>query len=146
MQIEGENLARAKANEVSVSPKHCMEIARFIRGMKADTALEYLEAVVAKKKAIPFKHFNMDVAHKRGLEGWDAGRYPVKAAGEIITLIKAAEKNGEYAGLDTAKLAIVHVQANRGRCTRSVFPRAMGRATPKRRESVNLELILREEE
>jgi large subunit ribosomal protein L22 len=146
MQIEGENLARAKANEVSVSPKHCMEIARFIRGMKADAALEYLEAVVAKKKAIPFKHFNMDVAHKRGLEGWDAGRYPVKASGEFITLIKAAEKNGEYAGLDTAKLVIVHVQANRGRSMRSVFPRAMGRATPKVRETVNLELILREVE
>jgi large subunit ribosomal protein L22 len=146
MQIEGENLARAKANEVSVSPKHCMEIAHFIRGMKADAALEYLEAVVAKKKAIPFKHFNMDVAHKRGLEGWDAGRYPVKASGEFITLIKAAQKNGEYAGLDTAKLVVVHAQANRGRSMRSVFPRAMGRATPKRRETVNLELILREVE
>ncbi|MDD4254773.1 MAG: 50S ribosomal protein L22 [Methanofollis sp.] len=146
MQIEGENLARSKANEVSVSPKHSIEIAHFIRGMKADAALEYLEAVVAKKKAIPFKRFNMDVAHKKGLVGWDAGRYPVKASGEFITLIKAAQKNGEYAGLDARKLVIIHAMANRGRSTRGVFPRAMGRATPKMRESVNIELILREVE
>ncbi|HDS63883.1 MAG TPA: 50S ribosomal protein L22 [Methanofollis liminatans] len=146
LQIEGENLARAKANELSVSPKHSIEIAHFIRGMKADAALAYLEDVVAKKKAIPFKRFNRDVAHKRGLVGWDAGRYPVKASGEFIILINQAKKNAEYSGLDTEKLVIVHAAANRGRAGRGVFPRAMGRATPKRRETVNVELILREVE
>ncbi|WP_165394709.1 50S ribosomal protein L22 [Methanofollis fontis] len=146
LQIEGDNLARAKANELHVSPKHSIEIAHFIRGKNADVALAYLEDVVAKKKAIPFKHFNRDVAHKRGLEGWDAGRYPVKASAEFIRLINQAKKNAEYAGLDTEQLVIVHASANRGRCMRAIFPRAMGRATPKRRETVNIELILREEE
>lgn len=146
MQVEGENVARAKANELSISPKHSIEIAKFIKGMKADVAIEYLEAVVAKKKAIPFRRFNMDVAHKKGLSGWDAGRYPVKASGEFIKLINQAKKNAEYAGLDPEKLVIVHTSANRGRAMRAIFPRAMGRATPKMRESVNVELIVKEVE
>ncbi|MDD3620936.1 MAG: 50S ribosomal protein L22 [Methanofollis sp.] len=146
MQVEGENVARAKANELSISPKHSIEIAKFIKGMKADVAIEYLEAVVAKKKAIPFRRFNMDVAHKKGLSGWDAGRYPVKASGEFIKLINQAKKNAEYAGLDPEKLVIVHMSANRGRAMRAIFPRAMGRATPKMRESVNVELIVKEVE
>ncbi|WP_220682870.1 50S ribosomal protein L22 [Methanofollis formosanus] len=146
MQVKGETFARAKANELPVSPKHSIEIARFIRGMKADAAIEYLEAVVAKKKAIPFKRFNRNVAHKKGLTGWDAGRYPVKASDEFIKLVKQAKKNAEYAGLDPEKLVIVHTSANRGRAMRAIFPRAMGRATPKMRQSVNVELIVKEVE
>ena len=53
-----------------------MEIARFIRNKKTGEAVAYLEEVMAQKKAIPFRKFNRKVAHKRGLSGWDAGRYP----------------------------------------------------------------------
>jgi large subunit ribosomal protein L22 len=34
--------------------------------------------------------------------------------------------------------------ANRGRCHEGFFPRAMGRATPKKRETVNIEVIVKE--
>jgi large subunit ribosomal protein L22 len=85
------------------------------------------------------------VAHKRGLPGtWDAGRYPVKASKAYIRLLESVKKNAEYLGLDAEKLEIVHVSANRGRAQKSFFPRAMGRATPKVRESVNIEIIARE--
>jgi large subunit ribosomal protein L22 len=142
----GEGIARAKANELPVSPKHSIEIARFVRNMTTKEAVAYLEQVVLKKKAIPFKRFNRNVGHKRGLVGWDAGRFPVKASREFISLIQSAEKNAEYVGLDADKLTIIHAAANRGRGTRGVFPRAMGRATPKRRETVNIELLVREVE
>ena len=142
--IEGENAARAKANEIPVSPKHSIEIARFIRNMTTAEAKAYLADVVELKKAIPFKRFNRNVAHKRGLEGWAAGRYPVKAAKAYIRLLDSVEKNAEYIGLDTEILRIDHVSANRGRGLRAFFPRAMGRATPKRRETVNIEIIVTE--
>jgi large subunit ribosomal protein L22 len=145
-KLEGEGIARGKANELPVSPKHSIEIANFVRGKTTREAIAYLEDVVSLKKAIPFRRFNRNVAHKRGLEGWDAGRYPVKASEAYIRLLKSVEKNGEYSGLDTEKLKIVHVSANRGRGFRAFFPRAMGRATPKRRETVNLEIIVREME
>jgi large subunit ribosomal protein L22 len=142
--LEGDTLARGKANELPISPKHAMEIARFIRNKKTGEAVAYLEEVVAQKKAIPFRKFNRKVAHKRGLPGWDAGRYPKKASLAYIRLIHSVTKNAEYLGLDIENLRIVHVAANRGRGFEAFFPRAMGRATPKRRETVNIEIVVRE--
>jgi large subunit ribosomal protein L22 len=140
----GENVARAKANELPVSPKHSIEIARFIKSMTTVEAKAYLTDVVALKKAIPFKRFKRNVAHKRGLVKWSAGRYPVKAAEAYLTLLASVEKNAEYVGLDTENLRISHVAANAGRGFKGFFPRAMGRATPKRRETVNIEIIVTE--
>jgi large subunit ribosomal protein L22 len=142
--LQGDTLARGKANELPISPKHAMEIARFIRNKKTGEAMAYLNEVVAEKKAIPFRKFNRKVAHKRGLAGWDAGRYPKKASLAYIRLLHSVTKNAEYLGLDTGNLKIVHAAANRGRGFEGFFPRAMGRASPKRRETVNLEIVVRE--
>jgi large subunit ribosomal protein L22 len=144
VEAAGEQFARVKANELPCSPKHAIEIARFIRDQDVNRAIDYLNDVVALKKAVPFRRFNRNVAHKRGLQGWDAGRFPVKASKGYIKLLEGVKKNAEYSGLDTDKLVIIHAAANRGRGQKGVFPRAMGRATPKRRETVNIEIIVRE--
>jgi large subunit ribosomal protein L22 len=144
-KVRGDNMARAKANELSMSPKHSIEIAGFIRHQRVNDALAYLNDVVALKKAIPFRRFNRNVAHKRGLPGnWDAGRYPVKASKVYIRLLESVKKNAEYIGLDTENLEIIHASANRGRAQKAYFPRAMGRASPKLHETVNIEIIVRE--
>lgn len=143
-KIEGDNVARGKANELPISPKHAIEIAGFIKGKTTTEAISYLEQVIEKKKAIPFRTFTRNVAHKRGLPGWDAGRYPKKASESYLKLLESVNKNAEYVGLDTSNLLIIHASANRGRGHRGIFPRAMGRATPKRRETVNIEIVVRE--
>jgi large subunit ribosomal protein L22 len=144
-KVEGDNIAKGKANELSQSPKHSIEIANFIRHQRVNDAIAYLNQVVALKKAIPFRRFNSNVAHKRGLPGnWDAGRYPVKASKAYIRILESVKKNAEYIGLDPENLEIIHVTANRGRSQKSFFPRAMGRASPKARETVNIEIIVRE--
>jgi large subunit ribosomal protein L22 len=144
-KISGDNIAKAKANELNMSPKHSIEIATFIRHQRVNDAIAYLNDVVGLKKAIPFRRFNRNVAHKRGLPGnWDAGRYPVKASKAYIRVLESVKKNAEYIGLDADNLEIIHVSANRGRAQKSFFPRAMGRATPKVRETVNLEVVVRE--
>ncbi len=142
----GENTARGKVNEAPISPKHAVEIASFLRGKKLDEAEAYLNDVVALKKAIPFKRFNRNVPHRKGLVGWDAGRFPQKAGRVYLRLINSVRKNAEYDGLETDKLRIIHVTANRGVRRRSFMPRAMGRATPKDRDTVNIEMIVREQE
>jgi large subunit ribosomal protein L22 len=144
-KISGDNIAKAKANELNMSPKHSIEIATFIRHQRVNDAIAYLNEVVSLKKAIPFRRFNRNVAHKRGLPGnWDAGRYPVKASKAYIRVLESVKKNAEYIGLDADNLEIIHVSANRGRAQKSFFPRAMGRATPKVRETVNIEVVVRE--
>lgn len=144
-KVKGDTIAKAKANELNMSPKHSIEIATFIRHQRVNDAIAYLNEVVKLKKAIPFRRFNRNVAHKRGLPGnWDAGRYPVKASKAYIRVLESVKKNAEYIGLDADNLEIIHVSANRGRAQKSFFPRAMGRATPKVRESVNIEVVVRE--
>lgn len=144
--LVGDNIARGKANEIPVSPKHAIEIATFARGRKADDVIDYLNRVVAGEKALPFRRFRRDIAHKRGMESGCSGRYPKKASIAFISLLNSVKKNAEYTGLDPEKLLIVHAAANRGRGQKAFFPRAMGRATPKRRETVNIEIIVREVE
>jgi large subunit ribosomal protein L22 len=144
-QVKGDTVAKAKANELNMSPKHSIEIAGFIRHKRVNDAIAYLNEVIKLKKAIPFRYFNRNVAHKRGLPGnWDAGRYPVKASKEYIRILESVKKNAEYLGLDAENLEIIHASANRGRAQKAFFPRAMGRASPKVRESVNIEIIVRE--
>lgn len=144
-KISGDTIARAKANELNMSPKHSIEIATFIRHQRVNEAISYLKDVIGLKKAVPFRRFNRNVAHKRGLPGnWDAGRYPVKASRAYIRVLESVKKNAEYIGLDADNLEIIHVSANRGRAQKSFFPRAMGRATPKVRETVNIEIVVRE--
>jgi large subunit ribosomal protein L22 len=142
--FEGDTYARGKVNEIQVSPKHAMEIASFIQNKRTSEVIPYLQQVIEGKKPIPFRRFNRKVAHKRGLSGWDAGRFPKKASRAYIRLLHSVIKNAEYLGLDTENLEIVHAAANRGRAFRGIFPRAMGRATPKRRETVNIEIVVRE--
>jgi large subunit ribosomal protein L22 len=134
--------AKAMAHELNVSPKHCYEILREIRGKKVVTAKKFLENVIELKESVPFKRFNRNVGHKRHQSGWDAGRYPVKACGEILKLIKHAEANAEYKGLDTENLRIIHAASKRGRVTHGMMPRAMGRATPWNIETVTVEVVL----
>lgn len=46
--------------------------------------------VINQKKAVPYKRFNKDVGHKKGI---GPGRYPIKASGVILSLVKLAESN-----------------------------------------------------
>ena len=144
-KIDGDNIARGKANEHSALSQAFDRDRRFHPAPARQRCARYLADVVALKKAIPFRHFNRNVAHKRGLPGnWDAGRYPVKASKAYIRILESIKKNAEYTGLDTENLEIIHVSANRGRAQKAFFPRAMGRASPKVRETVNIEIVVRE--
>ncbi|HNZ05497.1 MAG TPA: uL22 family ribosomal protein, partial [Methanothrix soehngenii] len=39
--------------ELHISPKHAREICRTLRGMRANRARDYLEDVIALKRAVP---------------------------------------------------------------------------------------------
>jgi large subunit ribosomal protein L22 len=73
-----------------------------------------------------------------------AGRYPVNASKEILKVLKNAESNAEYKGLEPANMYIMHAVIQRGRVIHGFMPRARGRASPKDTETVNIEMILSE--
>jgi large subunit ribosomal protein L22 len=136
--------SRAMGMELHISPKAAREICRTLRGMRANLARDYLEDVIALKRAVPFKRYARNVAHKHGLVGSDAGRFPQKAAKAVLVVLDNALANAEYKGMESDKMRILHAGTKKGRTIRGWMPRAMGRATPKNTETVSVEMILSE--
>lgn len=134
-----EKTSKAMGRELRISPKHAHEISRTIKGMKLDDARTFLENVTILKQAVPFKRYNRDVSHKKGM---CAGRYPQKAAQQFLRVLENAEGNAVYQGLDPEKMRISHIATKKGNTFRASFPRAQGRATPKKQETVSVEMIL----
>jgi len=50
-----------------------------------------------------------------------------------------------YTGLDWENMRIAHIATKKGHTFRGAFPRARGRATPKKHETVSVEMILEEQ-
>ena len=144
VEFDTEKTARSQGHELHVSPRHCIEICRELRGKSLAEAKSYLEGITKIKTPVPFKRHNSGVGHRAGLSGWDAGRFPQKAARDILTVLKSAEANAEYKGLDTDRMQIVHSLARRGRVIEGRMPRAMGRATAKNTATVTVEIVLQE--
>lgn len=145
-----ERTARAMAWDVPVSLKESYEIFKVIRGMKLKDAEKLLEEVIQLKTPIPYVRYKLQIAHKRGLPNrfprWKTpvGRYPVKTAKAILKLLKNVENNADQKQLDVERLVIIHAAAHKGRFLKRWMPRAFGRATPKFRTTVNMEVIVRE--
>lgn len=136
--------AKAMGRSLKISPKHSVEICNAIRGMDLDEAKDYLEDVISKETPVPFKRHNKKVGHRRGLKGWPTGRYPVKAATQILDVIINAESNAEYQGMDTENLKIVHISSHRGYVIRGWTPRAFGRASPFNTPTTHIQVVLEE--
>jgi len=105
-----ENMARAKGRTLSISTKKSVEVCNFIRHKNIQKAKEILNKVIAKEQPVPFKRYNRDIPHKKEIAG---GRYPVKASKEILAVLKSAESNAQFKGLNTADLVIKHICAHK---------------------------------
>jgi large subunit ribosomal protein L22 len=100
--------AIAKGLNLHASKKHCMYICRFIKDKPIDKAISELQEVIKLKRAIPFKG---EIPHRHQL-GVMSGRYPVKAAGQFIYLLKALKGNTIVNGLELEKTRIFYASAN----------------------------------
>ncbi len=133
-----ETMARAAFPDAPISFKTSIEVAKRIRGMMTDKAERYLEAVVAKKEAVPFTRFTNAVGHRKGAMA--AGRYPVKAASVFLKLIRLGVANAENKGLGTP-LRIVHISAQQ-----ASQPMHAGRRRGIAMKRTGLDLVLAETE
>ncbi|GAA5818258.1 MAG: 50S ribosomal protein L22 [Methanobrevibacter sp. CfCl-M3] len=143
---DNSKIARAMAKTLKISPKHSVEICREIRGMKLSKAKTYLADVIEMKKAVPFKRHNKKVGHRKGLKGWAAGRYPVKASKAILKVLENAETNAESKGLNTENLFIEHISSHRGMVIRGFIPRAFGRSTAFNTPTTHIQVVVMEEQ
>jgi len=144
-ELDPEKTAKASGRDARVSHKSAREICKTIRGMMLTKAKKYLRDVIAKRRAVPFTKFKKKAGHRHGLEKAYAGRYPVKAAKQILKTLEGAEANAEYKGLDTERLRIIHASSHQGMKVKRYKPRAHGRASPKFETTCHIEIALEEQ-
>ena len=151
--LEGSNLATARVTGADIHHKHCVQIDRKIKGMYAGSAVEFLEDVIAKRKAVPYvarhrkgRGGNTMAGHRKGKMG--PGRYPRNASRVFIKLIESAMDNARqhFEDIEAEEMQITHVAAHRGEIARNMRPRARGRATASNHYKVNIELFLEHDE
>ncbi len=144
VDTDPDTTAKAMLRERPMSHKHAKEIAREIKGQTAGAAIDYLEDVIAEDASVPFKSHNAGVGHRSDIDGWDAGRYPEKVAGEFLDLLENCVNNAEDQGFDGESMEIAHVAAHKVGERPGRRPRAMGRASAWNTPEVDVELVLEE--
>merc|ERR1739838_180816 len=80
------------------------------------------------------------------VHGTAQGRWPLKSAEFLLHLLKNAESNAEYKGLDADHLVVDHIRVNRAPKMRRRTYRAHGRINPYMSSPCHIELTLVEKE
>ncbi|MCS7307254.1 MAG: 50S ribosomal protein L22 [Aquificaceae bacterium] len=108
--------ARAVLRYAKVSPTKARQVLRVIQGMKAGDALYQLRFV------------------------------PKKSARIVEGVLRSALANAEQKGMDLDKLYIKKAVADEGPMYKKWLPRAHGRATPMRKRTSHITILLEEKE
>ena len=115
-------IAIALGKDLPIKWKHAREIANAIMERKffLKEAIQYLRAVIRQEEVVPFKRFNSNVGHRKGMDKWKwpAGRYPKKASRYILKVLENALNNARQKQLDESRLKILLIAAHKGRILR----------------------------
>ena len=107
-QTVKKEFAIARGTGLHISKRHGMYISKFIKGKNIDRAIMDLEQVQKLRLVVPFKG---EIPHRKG-RGMMSGRYPVKASGIVINVLKALKGNAIVNGLDMNKTIITESVSN----------------------------------
>jgi len=75
-KVVKKDFAIARGLGLSISPKQCVYVCRFISGKSPDVAVSRLADVINGKRAVPMA--GLEVGHKKG-KGLAGGKFPKKA-------------------------------------------------------------------
>merc|ERR1712037_291932 len=122
-----------------------------IKKMPLLRAVRYLKNVVEQKEFVPFRRFmggvgrHAQAKQHKGHSG-SLGRWPKKSAEFLLHLLKNAESNAEFKGLDIEHLVVENIQVNRAPKMRRRTYRAHGRINPYMSSPSHIEVTLVEKE
>ena len=111
--FEGYNpelMAKAAGVSLPISMKQCVEICTALRKKPLDRAKNILEDAIAEKKAIPYRRYNRNIGHKPKM---GPGRFSPKACMEVLTILKSAESNAQFKGLNPGNMIVKHICAHK---------------------------------
>lgn len=111
MQVQ-DNEAVARGKNLPISRKHAREVAAYIKGDTVEDARGKLQRVIDKDEPVPYERHTAEQAHRKG--DIAEGRYPVKTAEEMLSLLNSAASNATYEGMNEDSLAVTGVMVNQG--------------------------------
>jgi len=134
-----ENCAAARLEGVDASYKDLSEVCGRIKGKDALWAIDFLARAAKAEIPVLYKRHNKKLGHRRELGG-KKGRYPKKAAGIVLKVLRSAIANGMVRGLGE-EFSIATATANK----KHSFPRMApkGRSARSYYELARIEIILR---
>ncbi|MFZ5955004.1 MAG: uL22 family ribosomal protein [Nanoarchaeota archaeon] len=94
--------AIVNGRSLRISSKHSFAIAKMLKGKTPDKAIEILNNVVKKRRAVPMN--NREVPHKKDIM---SGSYPRNAALEFIKLIEQLKANSVVNGIENPVISII---------------------------------------
>lgn len=140
--------AKARGSQLRVHFKNCREVGAAIKGMKLVKAQKYLDDVLVRKQAIPFRRFAGGCGrHAQGKNlnapGSQVG-WPVKAVKYFVDLLRNVAANAESNTGTVENLVISHVCVQRARKMRRRTYRAHGRINAYMCSPAHIEIIVTE--
>mmetsp|Transcript_3477 Transcript_3477/g.5199 ORF Transcript_3477/g.5199 Transcript_3477/m.5199 type:complete len:184 (+) Transcript_3477:33-584(+) len=136
---------KARGSNLRVHYKNTHETAQAIKGLSLVRAKKYLQDVIDRKDAIPFRKHMGGVGRKAQVKKYAMAtqcRWPVKSCKFLMDLLTNAESNAEINGLEIESLMITHIQVNRAKKMRRRTYRAHGRINPYMSSPCHVEMIL----
>lgn len=141
---------KARGANLRVHYKNTREAGKAIKGMSLRRATKFLKNVCELKEIIPFRRYVGGPGRHAQAKAWNAsgsqGRWPKKSAEFFLSLLKNAESNADYKGLDVDHLVVDHVQVNRAALMRRRTYRAHGRINAYMSSPCHIEVILTEKD
>lgn len=105
-----ENAAKAVGISLPISNKQSKSICTYLRGKKIELVKKILQEVIKKQRAVPFTKHTNGIGHRKGMA---SGSYPIKSSQHILDIIKSAEANAQFKGLNTANLVLKYIIAKK---------------------------------
>ena len=130
-------MAYVIGKDLSISTKQSVEICSYLKNKRTTQAKGILQDAINLKQAIPFKRYNKDVSHRKGIV--KIGKYPQKASTTIKKLIESVESNAQNQGLDKNNLIIIHMAAHK-----ASKPWHMGRHRRRKMKRTHVEIVVEE--
>ncbi|GAA5918698.1 hypothetical protein JCM1841_006246 [Sporobolomyces salmonicolor] len=134
----------SKGSYLRVHYKNTRETAAALQGLTLAKAIKFLQDVQTHTQCVPFRRHNGAVGRtaQAKVHGVVQGRWPVKSAKFLLSLIKNAQANAEVNGLDKDELFVKNIVIQQAPKMRRRTYRAHGRINPYQSSPTHLEIIL----
>ncbi|KAF4665350.1 60S ribosomal protein L17 [Perkinsus olseni] len=139
---------RVRGSDIRVHYKNTYEVCQAIKGMGLKAAQTYLEDVMEHKQVVPFRKFCGGVGRTAQAKAFKAtqGRWPTKSCKVVLGLLRQAEANADYKGVDAENMTLTHVQVNEAQRGRRRTYRAHGRIGPYMNSPANIEFVFEQDD